>query len=310
MKHWGGSDQACCLPDNADKPAIGSRTSWRISLLRAKRRFGDYRETLYISPATNFVQKAIKENERKKESPFLFAHKGCFRFTPSPTPMPRNSACPSCSRLCESCRLVLSLQDLSPRKGKAIYQPLLDWRFVAVIPSHRENRNPNSDLQSDFPSIWGAAKLAHLGFLGVVRASAVPCGRRAQHPVCKSPWTHQSYPGPTWMNSWPLASAREWVGWDGKKRWGRATGSGQATLSLENDLRPIMVGLSGRAAGQSQTLSPPPLAHQYYVAPQDFIFIHTANTLETLLCHTIVIQEVHTSRHLIGTCCMPGSRWS
>lgn len=65
---------------------------------------------------------------------------------PSSLPHPRNSArpsgfTPSGGTFQRPCLRAVPA-DLSARKGSAVYKSLLDWGFVAVIRSRRENRIP------------------------------------------------------------------------------------------------------------------------------------------------------------------------
>lgn len=110
------------------------------------------------------------------------------------------------------------------------FTSLLDEGFIEVIPSHRENTVPSSDLHSDFPSIWGSLVLSGLH---PHPAASVPVSR-VHSPLTHQPHSEDKSPG---GSTEPLASAREWGASDRKKRWGRVTDSGLANLSPENDSR-------------------------------------------------------------------------
>lgn len=105
---------------------------------------------------------------------------------PSSLPHPRNSArpsgfTPSGGTFQRPCLRAVPA-DLSARKGSAVYKSLLDWGFVAVIPSRRENRIPA--VTFSLTALPPRCGLPGFGG-GVVWASTVPRCQRAQHPCAR-----------------------------------------------------------------------------------------------------------------------------
>lgn len=140
-------------------------------------------------------RKMTKEKMRSPYPSITKAGSAIGFHSPASSPL-RNSACPSgftptWGNLYKSCHLVLSLRTCPLER--AWFPSLLDEGFVAVIPTHRENKIPGSDLQPDFPCLRGTAKLAIWGSrvssgLPPGPPASVPRARRA-HPLC----THQPH---------------------------------------------------------------------------------------------------------------------
>lgn len=100
----------------------------------------------------------------------------------------------------KSWHFVLSLQTC-PLGRAEWFTSLLDKGFIEVIPSHRENTVPSSDLHSDFPSLWGSPALSELH---PRPAASVPVSR-VHVPLTHQPHSEDKPPGGA---TEPLASAR------------------------------------------------------------------------------------------------------